>query len=168
MIKRSYERNDNRRNNGPKKYVNKTYTFSCTTVEDALDKLLEAHPVIEVVLYATPDANYKINKEYEEDTLLEAMIRNVISYTAMNVPNVEVMGNMRTILTLRPNKMFIQTNDFVGFGWFISYDKKGRDRSEITSVDLTITLSGQRSVDGYEDALLMTGWKIKEDPRDQK
>ena len=92
------------------------------------------------------------------------MTSNVISYVQDFCPDLEKMENMRTVFSLKPNRMFLQTNRFVSFGWMIRYTKADNKRKAyIDEIELMIILYGDKSIEMYEDKLLSDGWDKKEE-----
>ena len=91
------------------------------------------------------------------------MLLNVISYVQNNAPDVENLDNMRTSMSMKSNRVFVQTNNFVSFGWMVKYTKSGRKSAVIDSIDLMIILYGDRSIDLYEKNLIEDGWTKKEE-----
>ena len=146
-----------------------TYTMSCKTVIGAFDALVNAHPELDKVIdpeFTTGDTVEKFhNLDYvkEEGITLYDMLLNVISYVQNNAPDIENLDNMRTSMSLKSNRVFVQTNNFVSFGWMVKYTKSGRKSAVIDSIDLMIILYGDKSVDLYERDLLDDGWTKKEE-----
>ena len=141
--------------------VVKTYQKTCTDMNEAFNTLCAVHPEIEEVLYPSfqdPDTR-ELKKVDLEGPILQCMLQNIISYVDYKRPDIEKMQNLSISLALKPNKVFLKTDRYVGFGWYLKYDKKSRYDSEITEADLTVTLYGQRSVDEYEKTLLDNGWE---------
>lgn len=147
-----------------------TYTMSCKTVVGAFDALVNAHPELDKAIDPefTDDTGEAIkfhNLDYvkEEGITLYDMTLNVINYIQNNAPDIENLDNMRTSMSLKSNRVFVQTNNFVSFGWMVKYTKNGRKSAVIDSIDLMIILYGDKSVDLYERDLLDDGWTKKEE-----
>ena len=148
-----------------------TYTKSCKTVVGAFDALVNAHPELDKVIdpeFTTDDTVEAIkfhDLDYvkEEGITLYDMLLNVISYVQNNAPDIENLDNMRTSMSLKSNRVFVQTNNFVSFGWMVKYTKSGRKSAVIDSIDLMIILYGDKSIDLYEKNLIEDGWTKKEE-----
>lgn len=147
-----------------------TYTKSCKTVVGAFDALVNAHPELDKAIDPefTDDTMEAIkfhNLDYvkEEGITLYDMLLNVINYVQNNAPDIENLDNMRTSMSLKSNRVFVQTNNFVSFGWMVKYTKSGRKSAVIDSIDLMIILYGDKSIDLYEKNLIEDGWTKKEE-----
>lgn len=147
-----------------------TYTKSCKTVVGAFDALVNAHPELDKVIDPeftddTVEAIKFHNLDYvkEEGITLYDMLLNVINYVQNNAPDIENLDNMRTSMSLKSNRVFVQTNNFVSFGWMVKYTKSGRKSAVIDSIDLMIILYGDKSIDLYEKNLIEDGWTKKEE-----
>lgn len=147
-----------------------TYTKSCKTVVGAFDALVNAHPELDKAIDpeftdGTVETIKFHNLDYvrEEGITLYDMLLNVISYVQNNAPDVENLDNMRTSMSMKSNRVFVQTNNFVSFGWVVKYTKSGRKSAVIDSIDLMIILYGDRSIDLYEKNLIEDGWTKKEE-----
>lgn len=146
--------------------LTKVYEMKVNTVEEAFNKLCSAHPEIEYVLYPSVENDDGTTSKMEiEGPLTEFMLSNILTYTLETLPSLESMKNMKTSLLLKPNKVSLQTNRFMGFGWFIGYTKNEDRTATVDHVDLTITLYGVRSVNTYEQHLFDEGWTEKVDQK---
>lgn len=152
-----------------------TYIKKCTDIEQAFYSLINAHPEIENVLNPEikdhDDEGQVIDVRFSESNYVKhneinlwEMTSNVISYVQDFCPDLEKMENMRTVFSLKPNRMFLQTNRFVSFGWMIRYTKADNKRKAyIDNIELMIILYGDKSIEMYEDKLLSDGWDKKEE-----
>ena len=154
--------NNNVNRERKEKMIVKNYQKRCSTAREAFDALCSAHPEIEEVLYPTiiiDEENGKVGKVELKESILDSMMENVISYVDFKRPCIEQMTNMSISLNYKPNKVQIKTDKYIGFGWYVKYNKVSRTEATIEEVDINITLSGQRSVDENEEYLLNNGWE---------
>lgn len=157
MMKRSNENFKKEK----KAMVVKTYQKTCKTAKEAFDALCEAHQEIEDVIYPTL-VDEETNQEHKielKESIMDSMMENVLSYVAFKLPSIETMSNMSISVNMKPNKVQVKTDKFIGFGWYTKYTKNSRTEAVIDEVDLSITLYGQRSVDENEEYLLNNGWE---------
>lgn len=153
--------NNNNFKKEKREMVVKTYQRKCSTPKEAFDALCAAHPEIEEAIYPTLE-NQETREKYKiplKDSIMDSMMENVISYVDFKRPSIENMANMSISINLKPNKVQVKTDKFIGFGWYVKYTKNSRTEAVIDEMDLSITLYGQRSVDEYEEYLLNNGWE---------
>ena len=93
------------------------------------------------------------------------MEENIVDYVLRtSIPNIATKENVHTSLIVKQNKVALQTNNFVGFGWNITTEKP-EDRNMpfiITGIEAFVTLSGTRTINEKETALLENGWVVSE------
>lgn len=156
-------KNDNPKQREP--MVVKTYKMKCNTAREAFDALCSAHSEIEEALYPSVIVDQETNKIEKielKESIMDSMMENVLSYVDFKRPCIETMSNMSISLTLKPNKVQVKTDRFIGFGWYVKYTKNSRTEATIDEVDIMIILYGQRSVDENEEYLLNNGWEESE------
>ena len=108
---------------------------------------------------AHDEIRYALIVEDEEITSLRQLMENLLGYIMYKCPDIENMENLRTSISLKPNKVYVQTNANIGFSWFIRYDRsRDRKSATITEITLGITLIGQKSIDLNEEFLLQNEW----------
>lgn len=151
----------------PKAPVRKTYRKTCITATELFDMFinLEDELITEIInprIEATDDV---IAEMYTEENILATMEENIVDYVLRtSIPNIAKKENVHTSLIIKQNKVALQTNNFVGFGWNITTEKS-EDRNMpfiITSIEAFVTLSGTRTINEKETALLENGWVVSE------
>ena len=137
-------------------FVTKMYKKTVTNVKDMVSELINVHEEIDYILV--------VENNVPED--LGHVLENIISYVLYKAPNLKKMENMKTSFSLKPNKLFLQTNSFIGFGWYIKYNKaEDRKSAEITEIEMEIVLYGARSIDETEPWLLDHDWTVCENTK---
>lgn len=151
----------------PKAPVRKTYRKTCITATELFDMFinLEDELITEIInprIEATDDV---ITEMYAEENILATMEENIVDYVLRtSIPNIAKKENVHTSLIVKQNKVALQTNNFVGFGWNIT-TKKPEDRNMpfiITGIEAFVTLSGTRTINEKETTLLENGWVVSE------
>ena len=148
----------------PKAPVRKMYRKTCTTPLELFDMLtnLEDDLITDIInpVVETNDPEMEATT-YNEQNILATMEKNIAIYVLEeSIPNIVTKENIHTSLLIKPNKVALQTNKFIGFGWTINTEKpEDRDMPLIIkSIDAFVTLSGAKTVKEKESALLENGW----------
>lgn len=157
--------NSNKANTKFKAPVRKMYRKTCETPMDVFDALtnLEDDVITEIINPQIETTTEEINSthDYDADNILATMEKNIIDYVYYTgVPDITRKENIHTSLLVKTNKLAIQTNHFIGFGWRINTEKAEDRRLPliIKSIDVFVTLSGAKTVSEKESNLLENGW----------
>lgn len=151
----------------PKAPVRKTYRKTCITATELFDMFtnLEDELITEIINPRIETTDDVIAEMYTEENILATMEENIVDYVLRtSIPNIATKENVHTSLIVKPNKVALQTNNFVGFGWNIITEKP-EDRNMpfiITGIEAFVTLSGTRTINEKETALLENGWVVSE------
>lgn len=151
----------------PKAPVRKTYRKTCTTATELFDMFtnLEDELITEIINPKIVASEEEIAEMYTEENILATMEENIVDYVLRtSIPNIATKENVHTSLIVKQNKVALQTNNFVGFGWNITTEKP-EDRNMpfiITSIEAFVTLSGTRTINEKETTLLENGWVVSE------
>lgn len=155
--------NTNKTNTKFKAPVRKMYRKTCETPMDVFDALtnLEDDVITEIINPQIEAATDEVEAMYSAENILATMEKNIIDYVyCTGVPDITRKENIHTSLLVKTNKLAIQTNHFVGFGWNINTEKAEDRRLPliIKSIDVFVTLSGAKTVSEKESNLLENGW----------
>ena len=151
----------------PKAPVRKTYRKTCITATELFDMFinLEDELITEIINPRIETTDDVIAEMYTEENILATMEENIVDYVLRtSIPNIATKENVHTSLIVKQNKVALQTNNFVGFGWNITTEKP-EDRNMpfiITSIEAFVTLSGTRTINEKETTLLDNGWVVSE------
>lgn len=155
--------NTNRNNAKNKAPVRKMYRKTCETPLEVFDALtnLDDDVIMEIINPQIDAKPEEIETMYDADNVLATMEKNIIDYVfCTGVPDVTKKENIHTSILVKTNKVAIQTEHFVGFGWTINTEKAEDRRLPliIKSIDVFVTLSGAKTVKEKESNLLENGW----------
>lgn len=151
----------------PKAPARKTYRKTCTTATELFDMFtnLEDELITDIINPRIEASKDVITEMYAEENILATMEENIVDYVLRtSIPNIAKKENVHTSLIVKQNKVALQTNNFVGFGWNITTEKP-EDRNMpfiITSIEAFVTLSGTRTINEKETTLLDNGWVVSE------
>ena len=141
--------NKNKKVAPKREIVEKRFSKTVYSLDSMIKELSNAHDEI----------RYALIVEDEEITSLRQLMENLLGYIMYKCPDIENMENLRTSISLKPNKVYVQTNANIGFSWSIRYDRsRDRKSATITEITLGITLIGQKSIDLNEEFLLQNEW----------